>query len=304
MQAIILATEKSTKAYPLTLTKPGLLLKVANKTLLEHNLEQLDGMVDGVIIAVDYKKEMIMERFGNKFGNLQLTYNEQKKRLDKEQILRQIKNIIKDEFIVINGNDIYCKTDSMPCRYPWDLLDANAHFVNKIKNHIRGTVEKGVTIKGEITVGEGSEVLNGVYIEGNVVIGKNCKIGPNCYLRGPITIGNDCRIGQAVEIKNCIIGDNSNVPHLNYVGDSIIGDGVNLGAGTIIANLRHDNSNIKSIVDGKLVDTGRIKFGSAIGDNVHTGINTKIYPGRKLWPNTSTKPGEVVNKDIVSGPNC
>jgi bifunctional UDP-N-acetylglucosamine pyrophosphorylase/glucosamine-1-phosphate N-acetyltransferase len=130
------------------------------------------------------------------------------------------------------------------------------------------------------------------------MIGENCTIGPNCFIRSCTTIGNDSKVGNAVEIKNSIIGDNTSIGHLSYVGDSVIGDYVNLGAGTITANLRHDDKNISSPVKGDMVDSGRRKLGAIIGDNVHTGINTSIYPGRKIWPEKTTLPGEIVSKDV------
>ncbi len=189
--------------------------------------------------------------------------------------------------------------ESFVITYPWDLLKVNARIVGALKkNNIKGTVRDGVTIDGNVTIGKGTVLLPGVYIEGNVIIGNNCKIGPNCYIRGNTYIADNCHIGQAVEIKNSIIMNNVCAGHLSYVGDSIICPYVNLGAGTITANLRHDGKPNKSEVKGKLVDTGRRKLGVIIGDNVHTGINTSLYPGRKIWPNLSTKPGEIVNKDI------
>jgi bifunctional UDP-N-acetylglucosamine pyrophosphorylase/glucosamine-1-phosphate N-acetyltransferase len=98
--------------------------------------------------------------------------------------------------------------------------------------------------------------------------------------------------------KNSIIGNNTNVAHLSYVGDSIIGDDCNLGAGTIIANLRHDHETIKTKIKGKMIDTKREKLGAIIGDNVKTGIGTLIYPGRKIWPQKTTLPGQKVEQDI------
>ena len=92
--------------------------------------------------------------------------------------------------------------------------------------------------------------------------------------------------------------NNVSAGHLSYIGDSIIGDSTNLGAGTITANFRHDGKNHRSEVNGQLVDTGRRKFGCVIGNDVHTGIHTSIYPGRKIWPHKSTLPGEIVAKDI------
>jgi len=181
--------------------------------------------------------------------------------------------------------------------YPWDLIEANSVLVSEIKNDIKGKVEKNVTVKGKLKTGKGTEILSGTYIKGNVIIGENCLIGPNCYLRGNTSIGNDCHIGQAVEIKNSVIMDNAKVPHLSYIGDSVIGENSNLGAGTITANLKHDNRNVRSVVKGKIVDTGRRKFGTIIANDVHTGINTTIYPGRKIWPGVGTLPGKIIDKD-------
>ena len=185
-------------------------------------------------------------------------------------------------------------------RYPWDLLVLNERLVAKLeKPEIAGEVSDAAHVEGVIRLGAGSRILPGVFIEGNVVIGKNCKIGPNCYLRGNTVIGDNCHIGQAVEVKNSVIGFKTAVGHLSYVGDSVLGDRVNFGAGTIIGNLRHDGKNHRSLVDGTLVDTGRRKFGAIVGDDVHTGIHTAIYPGRKLAPGSSTRPGDVVQLDLA-----
>jgi len=186
-----------------------------------------------------------------------------------------------------------------PASYPWDVFEALEYLFQNRKAENRGEKEKGAVIKGKVIIGPGTLIKNGSYIEGPVYIGKGCVIGPNCYLRQMAVIGDNCRIGQAVEIKNSIIGDNTNISHLSYVGDSIIGSNCNLGAGTIIANLRHDNDTIKITVKGQSIDTKRKKFGAIIGDGVKTGIGTFIYPGRKIWPAKTTLPGEKVDKDIM-----
>src|SRR3989338_3290353 len=122
---------------------------------------------------------------------------------------------------------------------------------------------------------------------------------PNCYIRAFSSIGNNCRIGNAVEVKNSIVMDNTHIGHLSYVGDSVIGENVNLGAGFIVANLRHDNETVKSVVKEELISTGRRKFGTIIAENVKTGIRTSVYHGRKIWPNKTTLPGEIVKRDIT-----
>ena len=391
IQAVIMAAGKSTRTWPLTLTKPKPLLKVMNKEIIKHNLDALQGLVGEVIIIVGFKKEMIIEEIGHKYGKLKIRYAEQKRQLGTGHALKYVEKLIKGKFIVMGGDDIFSKKDIKAClrhKYavlgckvedpgrfgvfvvkgkevkkvvekpkkfvsgianaglyvfdksvfkfklrksqrgeyeivdyinalikkervvcekvkgrwlsvgnPWDLIEANSVLVSEIKNDIKGKVEKNVIVKGKLKAGKGTEILSGTYIKGNVIIGENCLIGPNCYLRGNTSIGNGCHIGQAVEIKNSVIMDNAKVPHLSYIGDSVIGENSNLGAGTITANLKHDNKNVRSVVKGKIVDTGRRKFGTIIADDVHTGINTTIYPGRKIWPGVSTLPGEIIDKD-------
>jgi len=391
IQAVIMAAGKSTRTWPLTLTKPKPLLKVMNKEIIKHNLDALQGLVGEVIIIVGFKKEMIIEEIGHKYGKLKIRYAEQKTQLGTGHALKYVEKLIKGKFIVMGGDDIFSKKDIKACLrhkyavlgckvedpgrfgvfvvkgkevkkvvekpkkfvsdianaglyvfdksvfkfklrksqrgeyeiidyinalikkervvcenvkgrwlsvgYPWDLIEANSVLVSEMKNDIKGKVEKNVIVKGKLKAGKGTKILSGTYIKGNVIIGENCLIGPNCYLRGNTSIGNGCHIGQAVEIKNSVIMDNAKVPHLSYIGDSVIGENSNLGAGTITANLKHDNKNVRSVVKGKIVDTGRRKFGTIIADDVHTGINTTIYPGRKIWPGVSTLPGEIIDKD-------
>jgi bifunctional UDP-N-acetylglucosamine pyrophosphorylase/glucosamine-1-phosphate N-acetyltransferase len=194
---------------------------------------------------------------------------------------------------------VFSAMDSFLIRYPWDLLRANEQLVASLSaNVIEGDIHPSAVIDGVIRLGPDSRILPGVFIEGNVVIGARCKIGPNCYIRGNTSIGDACHIGQSVEIKNCLILAQTQIGHLSYVGDSVIGEQVNFGAGTTTANLRHDGKTHRSMVHGVLIDTGRRKFGAIIGDHVHTGIHTSIYPGRKLWPGTTTRPGEIVRQDI------
>ncbi|WP_135606715.1 bifunctional sugar-1-phosphate nucleotidylyltransferase/acetyltransferase [Methanococcoides sp. NM1] len=177
---------------------------------------------------------------------------------------------------------------------PWDLLDANAVLLNEMEPVRSGLVEPNATLIGDVSVGEGTLIRNGAYIIGPVVIGKDCDIGPNCFIRPSTTIGNRVHIGNAVEVKNSIIMDDTKIGHLTYMGDSIIGRKCNFGAGTKVANLRHDGKNIKVNIKGKRTDSGRRKLGVIMGDDVHTGINTSINVGTVMKSGSFTKPGEVV----------
>jgi bifunctional UDP-N-acetylglucosamine pyrophosphorylase/glucosamine-1-phosphate N-acetyltransferase len=182
--------------------------------------------------------------------------------------------------------------------HPWDLLDANQTLIRDAEPKIEGEREQGATIIPPVYIGKNTIIRSGTYIRGPVHIGEECDIGPNCYIRECTTIGNKCHVGNACEIKNTIILDGTKVAHLSYVGDSIIGENVNLGAGTITANLRLDEKCIVTPVKGEKVDTGRRKLGAMIGDNVKTGIGTTIMPGVKIGPNSLIGPNINLWEDV------
>ncbi len=185
--------------------------------------------------------------------------------------------------------------------YAWDLLEANQRAVNsEMPSSVRGTLEEGVHVDGPVVVEEGSLVKAGSRIEGPVHIGRNCEVGPNSYLRSYTTLGNHVKVGGACEVKNSIIMSKTKIPHLSYVGDSILGEECSLGAGTITANLRFDEAVVKSRVRGRLVSSGRKKLGAILGDKVRTGINVSIFPGVKIGSASWVGPGATVKKDLES----
>lgn len=183
---------------------------------------------------------------------------------------------------------------------PWELLNVNEHFINEIEEKIEGEIEEGVTIHGPIVLGKNSIIRSGTYIFGPIYIGEGCDIGPNSYLRKYTYLGNNVNVGNAVEIKNSIIMDGTNVNHLSYVGDSVIGENCNIAAGTNIANLRFDNQNVKMNIKGEICDCGVRKLGSIFGDNVKTGINSSFNPGVKVGINSAIGSGTIIYKDIPS----
>jgi len=179
--------------------------------------------------------------------------------------------------------------------YPWDLLTANDSLISTGNPENQGNVEENVVLKGEVSIGNNTVVRAGSYIVGPVVIGENCEIGPNCYIRPVTAIGDNCHIGANVEVKNSIVMQGSKIPHHNYVGDSIIGEDCNLGAGTKIANLKMD----KKPVTIAGVDTGLRKLGAIIGDNVQVGINASINVGCMIGNNTLVGPGALAHGVIA-----
>ena len=204
---------------------------------------------------------------------------------------------IKDNKTVI-GNKT--SKDWIDVGRPWELIEVNEDLIGKLKTEIKGTIEDGAFIHGEVFLDEGSVIKAGVYIEGNVYIGKNCDIGPNSYIRGNTYFGDNVHVGNAVEIKNSIIMENTNVSHLSYVGDSVIGSNCNIAAGTNIANLRFDNATIKTKIKNQKIDSGRRKLGAIIGDSVKTGINSSFSPGVKVGHNSTIGSGVLLYEDLPS----
>jgi len=180
---------------------------------------------------------------------------------------------------------------------PWQLFEANEYLLNNMKHNVSGTVEENVYITGNVYVGKDSVIKSGTYIEGPCYIGDNNLIGPNAHIRPYTSIGNNCQIGRS-ETKNSIIFSGTAVPHFNYVGDSIICENVNLGAGTKTSNLRFDNKNVKVNIKGKPIDSGRTKLGCIIGPNVQIGINVSIMCGKKIGENSVIGAHSLVNEDV------
>jgi len=183
---------------------------------------------------------------------------------------------------------------------PWDLLDANMRVLKQLKSEVLGRVEDGAHIYGAVFVGDQAKIRSGVYIEGPAYIGRNSDIGPNCYIRPYTSIGENVRIGNAVEVKNSILMKDVHVGHLSYVGDSVVGEDCNLGAGTITANLRFDGEPVKMKIKGEIVDTAKSKMGVVIGDHVKSGVGVLFMPGVKVGCNSWIGPNIVVYRDVPS----
>ena len=183
---------------------------------------------------------------------------------------------------------------------PWDLLEANRWALLRMNHKVYGIVENGAHLVGAVTVAESARVRSGAYVEGPAFIGEKSDVGPNCYVRAFTSIGEGVRIGNGCEIKNSLVMDGVHVGHLSYIGDSVIGEGCNLGAGTVTANLRLDDGRVKMMVKDVVVDSGRRKLGVVLGDGVKTGINALFMPGVKVGCNTWIGPNVVVNRDVAA----
>jgi len=180
---------------------------------------------------------------------------------------------------------------------PWELLEANEWKLGALDRDIRGDVAEDATLRGPVAVEEGATVEPGVVVEGPALIRAGASVGPNAYVRGRTLLCEDVHIGQSVEIKNSVVMADTNVPHLSYVGDSVLGRGANLGAGTNVANLRHDDQDVRITVKGERVSTGRRKFGVVAGDGAKTGIDVSLNAGVVLSTEAAIPPGETVTRD-------
>jgi NDP-sugar pyrophosphorylase family protein len=203
----------------------------------------------------------------------------------------------------------------------WDILTKLKPYLENLlstKAAIFGQVEDGATLinRDHIYIGPGTRVEAGAYIVGPTYIGANCQIRHGAYVRGSVMTGNDCVLGHASEFKNVLMLSGSHAAHFAYVGDSILGHRVNLGAGTKLANveifgnkhktLTGKRPTLKLTLPGyeKPVDTGLTKFGAIFGDDAQTGCNSVTNPGclvsRKtlIYPNVSLRKGYYDNKII------
>lgn len=159
--------------------------------------------------------------------------------------------------------------------------------LGKIECHIPSSAT--LVNSEKISIGKGTTVEPGAYIEGPCFIGCNCEIRHGAYLRGTVLTGDRCVIGHSTEAKHAIFLNDSKAPHFNYVGDSILGNHVNIGAGVICANFRLDQGEIVVEVNGDLYHTGMKKFGTVLGDGSKIGCNTVINPGVLLKKKTYSR---------------
>lgn len=206
--------------------------------------------------------------------------------------------------LIDRGQDVKAATidreDWMDVGRPWDLLEANERTLMNFTHRVGGVVEPGSTMKGPICLEESATIKSGSYIEGPVYIGERSKIGPNARIRPCTSIGEDVIVGASCEIKNSVIMNGTKIPHLSYVGDSVIGENCNVAAGTITANIRLDEQPIMVNVKGRTISSGRKKLGTIMGDQSQTGINTSIMPGVKIGPFAHVGPGVTLYKDVAA----
>jgi NDP-sugar pyrophosphorylase family protein len=181
--------------------------------------------------------------------------------------------------------------------YVWEALGRLEAYLKKQKlGKIEVSIPESAYLKNreQISIGKGSSVEPGAYIEGPCVLGENCVVRHGAYIRGNVIAGDGCVIGHATEIKHSILLNTAHAAHFNYVGDSILGNGTNLGAGAKLANYRFDHAEVCVVVDGKKIRTGLKKFGAIVGDGAQIGCNAVTNPGTLLMPKKFIHPCQTV----------
>jgi NDP-sugar pyrophosphorylase family protein len=145
-------------------------------------------------------------------------------------------------------------------------------------------------LDGPVSLGAKCRIEPGAVLRGPLIVGPECEIRTGAYLRGSVILGRGCVVGAHTEVKRAILLDGAHAPHQNYVGDSILGRKVNLGAGTILSNVKNVGREITFVHSGETVHTGLRKLGAILGDGCRTGCNTVLNPGVLMGPGCVTYP--------------
>jgi len=188
------------------------------------------------------------------------------------------------------------------CEFAWDALKKLKAFIEArtqtVPPHAYGP---HVFIGKHVLIGEGTVIEDGAMIKGPAIIGRGCEIRHGAYIRDHVVVGDGCVIGNSSELKHSFLFNGCQVPHFNYVGDSILGHRAHLGAGVICSNLKSLPGNVTVEINGAPHDTGLRKFGAILGDRADIGCNSVLNPGTVIGRGTVMYP--LTNWRGVAGPN-
>jgi len=389
MKAVILAAGEGKRLRPFTETIPKVMLPVANKPIIQYVLDAVKNSgISEIIIVVGYKKEVIMEYFKD-YKGVKISYVTQDKQLGTAHALLQVKDKIKEPFIVLSGDNIIdqksitklindeseysilIKEHPYPSKYgvviiekyklkeivekpkeevgkfistgiyklpknvfkkikelsslgiydlstviqtlvnenkiintivadlwmdivyPWDLIHVNELLINMAPKSKGGVVERGVTIKGDVSIGKDTTIYSGCYIVGPVIIGEGCEIGPNACIFPSTTIGNNSVISPFSEVRNSVIMEDTHIGSNSFIKDSIV------ARGTII------HSNFSSIAGESTIEIdGEYKkllnIGSMIGEDCTIASNVIVDPGIIIGRKCNIEPMKRIRQNIPS----
>ncbi len=174
----------------------------------------------------------------------------------------------------------------------WEALPLIASYLQfRLQPAINGKQIGRPFISNAVYIGHGTVIEQGAMIKGPAWIGDNCEIRAGCYIRANVIVGNGAVLGNSCEFKNCIVFDEAQVPHFNYVGDSILGHKAHLGAGVILSNVRLDHADVVLSTPEGAVATGLHKFGAVVGDRAEIGCNAVLSPGSIIGRDAMIYPG-------------
>ena len=173
--------------------------------------------------------------------------------------------------------------------YPWEVLPEISDFIKKLGPTLDPNVYEK---RGEdIWVAKSAKVFDSAYLNGPLIIDEGAEVRQCAFVRGSAIVGKNCVVGNSTELKNVVLFNNVQVPHYNYVGDSVLGYKSHMGAGSITSNVKSDKTLVvvKSR-DGEKIETGLKKFGAMLGDNVEVGCNSVLNPGTVVCPRSNIYP--------------
>lgn len=176
--------------------------------------------------------------------------------------------------------------------YPWEALDGLKEFILRLGETL--PKDRFDRIEDDVWVAKTAKIFPSAYLNGPLIICDNAEIRHCAFIRGAAIVGENCVVGNSTELKGSILFNNVQVPHYNYVGDSILGYKAHTGAGTITSNLKSDKSMVTVAIDGEKLETNRKKLGAVIGDNTEVGCNSVLNPGTVIGRNSMIYPLSMV----------
>ena len=190
------------------------------------------------------------------------------------------------------------KLEPLPLKYVWDIFKIKNSVLEKISQYVSksASIAKTAVIKGKVVVEDGAIISDFAILEGPVYIGKNAVVGSYCILRNNSVLEEGAQIERYTDCARSIVGKNSHI-HSGFVGDSIIGEGVRIGANFITANKRLDRSIVRTKIDIEMVSTGIVAMGAVIGNNSKIGINVSTMPGIVVSNDSIIEPGKIIKKN-------
>ncbi len=193
------------------------------------------------------------------------------------------------------------------CTYPWEALPKISDFLCALGESL--SPEEYDRIGENVWIAKDATVAESASITGPCIIGHNSQIRVNAYIRGSVLVGEDCVVGNSCELKNVILFDRAQVPHFNYIGDSILGYRAHTGAGAITSNVKSDKTPVAIRTENGRLETGLKKCGAFLGDRVEVGCGSVLNPGcvvgrdTVIYPLTSVR-GTLPPNSICKSPDC